>query len=70
MTLIDPKPDKNNHMSRLIITRSERDQLVRTLKTGLGNKMDQANQNFIVSSATILRDFLTKKGYKCSDEPQ
>ncbi len=68
-TLIDNKPDKQGHMSRLSITRAERDKLVRDLQLGFGKKLDQDNQNLIVSSASVLRDYLAKKGYKCSDEP-
>jgi len=67
-TLIDEKPDKNGHMSRLIITRAERDTLVQTLNRSFGKKLDQENQNWTVSSASVLRHYLLKKGYKCSDE--
>jgi hypothetical protein len=69
MTLIADKPDRQGHMSRLRITRAERDNLLRTLKTEFGAKMDSANQNYTVSSASVLRDYLSKKGYKCSDDP-
>lgn len=31
--------------------------------------LDSTDQNYIVSSATVLRDYLSKKGYKCSDDP-
>jgi hypothetical protein len=68
-TLIDEKPDKNGHMSRLSITRAERDALGRSLERSFGKKLDQANQNYIVSSASVLRHYLSKKGYKCSDDP-
>jgi hypothetical protein len=68
-TLIDEKPDKNGHMSRLSITRAERDALVRSLEMSFGKKLDLDNQNYIVSSASILRNLLSKKGYKCSDDP-
>lgn len=68
-TLIADKPDSQGHMSRLRITRAERDKLARFLQIDFGAKMDQTDQNYIVSSATVLRDYLTKKGYKCSDDP-
>ena len=55
--------------SRLRITRAERDGLVRSLQISFGNKMDQKDQDWIVSSGTVLRDS-TKKGYHCSDDPQ
>jgi hypothetical protein len=69
-TLIADKPDKEGHMSRLRITRVERDKLVRSLQISFGDKMERKDQDYIVSSATVLRDYLSKKGYKCSDEPQ
>jgi hypothetical protein len=39
-TLIAEKPDKEGHMSRLRITREERDKLVRSLQISFGDKMD------------------------------
>jgi hypothetical protein len=68
--LIDQQPDKNGHLSRLVITKAERNDLVRRLQTSFGKKLDQKDQNYTVSSASVLRDYLAKKGYKCSDEPQ
>jgi hypothetical protein len=68
-TLIADKPDSQGHMSRLRITRAERDKLARFLQIDFGAKMDQTDQNYIVSSASVLRDYLIKKGYKCSDDP-
>jgi len=67
--LIADKPDAQGHMSRLRITRAERDRLVRFLQIDFGKKLDARDQNYIVSSASVLRDYLTKKGYKCSDDP-
>jgi hypothetical protein len=69
-TLIDSKPDRNGKMSRLIITRAERNMLVKSLQIEFGSKMEQKDQSWIVSSATVLRDYLSKKGYACADEPQ
>ncbi len=67
--LIADEPDRQGHMSRLRITRAQRDGLVRSLQVNFGDKMDRQDQNYTVSSATVLRDYLTKKGYKCSDDP-
>jgi hypothetical protein len=66
--LISPTPDKQGHMSRLIVTRKERDQLVHQINTGFRN-LDAKNANYTVSSAAILRDYLARKGYKCTDDP-
>jgi hypothetical protein len=69
VTLIDPKPDSANHMSRLIITSAERQDLLNKLKTDFGTKLDQKHENNFVGSAEVLRSYLRKdKGYKCSDE--
>jgi hypothetical protein len=67
-TLIDEKPDKDGQ-SRLTITRAQRDGLVRSLQISFGKKLDLSDQNFTVASASVLRDYLSRKGYKCSDEP-
>jgi len=70
MTLIDEKPDKNNHMSRLTITSAERQDLLDDLKTSFGSKLDQKEQKYLVGAADVLRLYLRKdKGYKCTDEP-
>lgn len=66
--LIDPQPDKGNHMSRLLITKAQRQQLVDMINREFGKKLDQGDQNYTVSSASVLRTYLTKKGYKCMDE--
>jgi len=67
--LIGDKPDSQGHMSRLRITRVDRARLLQALQIDFGDKMNRADQNYIVSSATVLRDYLSKKkGYKCSDE--
>lgn len=66
--LISPTPDKQGHMSRLMVTRKERDQLVHQINTGF-KKLDAKNSNYTVSSAAILRDYLARKGYKCADDP-
>jgi hypothetical protein len=68
--LISQTPDKDGHASRLIITRAERQRLIESLQTGFGKKMDKkGDQGYFVASGTVLRDLLSKKGYKCADEP-
>jgi hypothetical protein len=66
--LIDQRPDSENHLSHLVITRAERDRLVHELTLAFGQKMGQANQNYTVSSASVLKEYLTKD-YKCADDP-
>jgi hypothetical protein len=66
-TLIDPVPDANNHMSKLIITKSQRKKLIGDLNSYFGKKMDTDQQNWVVSSATVLKGYLLKD-YTASDE--
>ncbi|OGR31238.1 MAG: hypothetical protein A2139_07300 [Desulfobacca sp. RBG_16_60_12] len=67
-TLIDQKPDSKNHLSHLIITKKEREKLLHNLTAAFGKKLEQKNQNYGVSSASVLKAYLSKD-YKCSDEP-
>ena len=67
-TLIDMKEDSKGHASHLIITKDEKAALISKLNDSFGAKLDQKNQNYMVSAAIVLRDYLNK-GYKCSDEP-
>lgn len=66
--LIDMKPDSRNHASHLIITKAERTKLIGNLNRSFGSKLDQKDQNFTVSSASVLKSYLLKD-YKCSDDP-
>jgi hypothetical protein len=67
--LLNEKPDSQNHVSHLLITRAERDQLTSTIQNYFGKKMAQKDQNWLVSSISVLNTYLTKKGFKCADEP-
>ena len=60
--LIDPKPDAQNNMSRLIITKAETDNLVQSIERDFGKNPPEP-QNFTVSAASILKTYLTEKGY-------
>lgn len=68
-TLIDQKPDPHGHVSHLVITRAERDQLVNELAMDFGKKLKQKDQVYMIASASVLYTYLTKKGYKCADDP-
>ena len=67
-TLIDQKPDSKNHLSHLIITKAERAKLLSDLTGDFGSKLDQKDQNFTVSAASVLKAYLLKD-FKCSDDP-
>ena len=67
-TLIDTKEDPQGHASHLIITKEERARLISQLDDSFGSKLDQKDQNYTVSAASVLKAFLNKD-FKCSDEP-
>jgi len=66
--LIVDKADDDGQMRRLSITREERDRLVRSLQNSFGDRIGRADQSYLVRSASLFRDFLTKLGYRCADE--
>jgi hypothetical protein len=65
-TLIDPVPDANNKMSKLIITSAERKKLIPDIDLYFGAKLDQKDQPWLVSAAWVLRGYLLKD-YTSSD---
>jgi hypothetical protein len=67
-TLIDMKEDSKGHASHLIITKEAKARLISELDDSFGAKLDQQNQNYTVSAAKVLKDYLNK-GFKCADEP-
>jgi hypothetical protein len=67
-TLIDEKADSKGHASHLIITKEEKNLLISRLNDSFGAKLDEKHQNYIVSSASVLRAYL-QKDFKCADEP-
>jgi hypothetical protein len=67
-TLIDMKEDSKGHASHLIITKEDKARLISKLDDSFGAKLDQKDQNYTVSAATVLRAYLNKD-FKCSDEP-
>lgn len=69
MLLIDQKPDSKNHLSHLAITKAEGQKLVDSINNYFGTSLDEKEQNWTVSAASVLRVYLTEKGYKYSDDP-
>ena len=67
-TLIDMKADSKGHTSHLIITKEEKAGIISKLNDSFGAKLDQKDQNYTVSAASVLKAYLNKD-FKCSDEP-
>jgi hypothetical protein len=68
MTLLDSRPDSQNHLSHLVITRAERAELLDHINSSFGDKLNQKNPPYLVGVAVVLRNGLLKD-YKCADEP-
>ena len=68
-TLINNKPDTKNHLSHLIITKAEGKKLVDSINSRFGSSLSEKNQNWTVSSASVLKTYLAENGYKFSDDP-
>jgi hypothetical protein len=68
-TLIQQKPNLRGGLDHLIIKKSERAELIDRIKGSFGDKLNQHDQNYIASTASVLESYLEKKGYKCFDEP-
>lgn len=66
-TLISNKPDAKGHVSFLILTKAERDDMVRTLN-GSFPEINAKEPKYLTASAQMIREYLTKRGYKMADE--
>lgn len=66
--LISDMPDKQGHMSHLILTHKERDEMVRTLNVAFP-LIDAKNPKYLTGAAKLIKEMLTTKGYKMADDP-
>jgi hypothetical protein len=68
-TLIDlKKTNSKGKTDHLLITKDERKDLIDTINTDFGTKVDDKNQNYMVSTAAIIKSYLLKD-FKSADEP-
>ncbi len=67
MTLIDPKPDSQDHVNHLVITKAEKTDLEDQLNIILKDEPDKGDHDYYISAAMVLRGGL-QKGHKCADE--
>lgn len=65
--LIDDKPDKDGHMSRLRITKAERKKLIDNINGYFGESLNNKKRTWTVGSAVLLKAYLSKD-YKCIDQ--
>jgi len=67
--IISQKPDSQNHLSHIVLTRTQRDKLLDDLNTYFGEKLDIKGDNipYLIAIAQLYRDKLTE--YKCADDP-
>lgn len=68
-SLISQRPDSKNHLSHLVITRAQRDELLSDLTSHFGEKLTMAGGQipYLIAIAQLYRDKLNE--YKCADEP-
>lgn len=68
-TLIDlNKTNSKGQADHLLITKDERKKLIDTINADFGTEVDEKNQNYIVSTAAIIKSYLLKD-FKSSDDP-
>jgi len=69
LSMVDDRPDQSGRLSRLVITAEERKRLIDQLDGSFGETLKQDNQNWTVTSASLLREALAKDTYKSADDP-
>lgn len=70
MALVHSKPDSQNHLSHLDITKDEANSLADTIRSSFGYSLKQEKDiKYPIASAMILLEQLTTKGFKFSDDP-
>jgi hypothetical protein len=68
-TLGDQKPDKRNHLSHLIITKRQRNDLLRELRADFGIELRQKDPPALAVAAGFIDHALRNGGYKYADDP-
>jgi hypothetical protein len=66
--LTRPAAEKAGPMRRLIVTKKERGGLIHQISISF-KRLDAKDENYTVSAATVLWEYLARKGYRCADEP-
>lgn len=66
--MLNPQPDAQGHMSRLVITSRERGEILKAIQTSFGPKITQKGQDDYVAAAGVIYDYM-HKGFRCSDDP-
>jgi hypothetical protein len=67
-TLIDQRPDSQDHLSHLLISKAEKADLQEQLNILLKDEPDKGDHDYYISAAMVLRAGL-QKGHRCADEP-
>ena len=68
-TLINNRANSKNQANHLVITRAQREQLLKTIQNYFGEKLSRsdADANSYVAIAQLFRDKLNE--FKCADDP-
>jgi hypothetical protein len=65
--LIDEIPDSQGHMSHLIISKAEKQELLQDIDLSFGPSLDKKDKNYTVSSAALIKGWL-QKYFVCTDD--
>jgi hypothetical protein len=68
MSLVDMRPDSQNHVNHLIITKVDKADLQDQLSILLKDVPEKGDHDYYISAAMILRGGF-QKDYKCADDP-
>jgi hypothetical protein len=71
LLLVDQRPDSKGKLSRLVITRVQRQQLVSQIDRLFGARLSAKNPNYTVGSAALIKKFLMDQlgAHKSADDP-
>jgi hypothetical protein len=66
-TLLSNRPDSQNHMSHMVITRDQRKRLLDQIEIAFGDKLKDEHAIYAVAEMQLFRDKLIE--FKCADDP-
>lgn len=70
LMFVHSKPDSQNHMSHLNITREEANSLANTIRVSFGESLNQEKDiKYPIAAAKVVLEQITTRGYKYADDP-
>jgi hypothetical protein len=69
LSLVDDKPNKAGTLDHLILTKSKRQTMLKSIEILFASTGNSKDQNYTTSAAWLLHDFLSQGNRKSADEP-